>query len=339
MKMFSKSQPKLKHIIEAKQFSDRCLLEKVFKRADYMEKQDKKGKLPQTLKGKRIASFFYEESTRTRFSFEVAAKALGAIVVSTEKASQFSSVSKGETIEDTIRILSGYFHAIIMRHNVKGSAKIAAQYSEVPIINSGDGEGEHPTQALLDIYTIQKEIGRIDDFSIAMIGDLKYGRTVHSLSYLLESHKNVKQYFVSPELLKIPEEHVQSLIATNTYFEETENLEDILDKVDVLYVTRIQKERFPTKKVYDQVKDFVLCMMGIQKERSSSKKAYEQLKDLYKVDKETMKKVKEDAIIMHPLPRVTEIDPKIDSDPRAAYFRQAKNGLYVRMALLDMILK
>lgn len=161
---------RLNHVIEAKQFSDSKLLETIFKRAEYMEERDKKGKLPQSLKGKRIASFFYEESTRTRFSFEAAVLALGGTVVSTEKASQFSSVAKGETLEDTIRILNGYVHAIIMRHNVEGSAKIAAQYSKVPVINAGDGKGEHPTQALLDIYTIKKEIGRMDDFSIAMIG-------------------------------------------------------------------------------------------------------------------------------------------------------------------------
>lgn len=305
----------LKHIIEAKQFSNRKLLKEIFNRADYMKEKDKKGKLPQSLKGKRIASFFYEESTRTRFSFEVAALALGGKIVSTEKASQFSSVAKGETLKDTIRTLNCYVHAIIMRHNIEGSAKIAAQYSRIPIINAGDGKGEHPTQALLDIYTIKKEIGRIDNFSIAIIGDLKYGRTVHSLIYLLESRKRVKIYLVSPKVLKIPEEHINSLIASGTYFEETENLGEVLDKVDVLYVTRVQKERF------------------------DNQKEYEKIKDLYKVDKETMKKIKENTIIMHPLPRVTEIDPRVDTDPRSAYFRQAKNGLYIRMALLDMILR
>ena len=313
--MFGGKKNRLKHVLEAKQFSNRRLLEEIFNRSEYMEKKDKKGKVPLSLKHKRIASFFYEESTRTRFSFEAAAVALGARVISTEKASQFSSVAKGETLEDTIRTLNGYVHAIIMRHNIEGSAKTAAQYSEVPIINAGDGKGEHPTQALLDIHTIKKEIGRIDDFSIAMIGDLKYGRTVHSLTYLLESHKGVKIYLVSPEILKIPEEHIQSLIASKTYFEETEKLEEVLDKVDVLYVTRIQKERFDNKEEYEQVKE------------------------AYRIDKEVMKKIKKDAVIMHPLPRVTEIDPKVDTDPRAAYFRQARNGLYIRMALLDMILK
>ncbi|MBU4502230.1 MAG: aspartate carbamoyltransferase [Nanoarchaeota archaeon] len=312
--MVSESKNKLKHVIEAKQFSKRDILQEVFDRAEYMEKKDMEFDLPQSLKRKRIASFFYEESTRTRFSFEVAALSLGGLVVSTEKASQFSSVAKGETLDDTIRILSSYVHAIVMRHNVKGSAKRAAQFSSVPIINSGDGEGEHPTQALLDIYTINKEIGRMDDFSIAMVGDLKYGRTVHSLSYLLESHKNVKQYFVSPEELQLPEKHISSLIASGVYFEETTDIEEILDKVDVLYVTRIQKERFKNNKEFEKVKD------------------------IYKIDKQSMKKINDDAIVMHPLPRVTEIDSKVDTDPRAAYFRQARNGLYVRMALLDMIL-
>lgn len=306
---------KLKHVLEAKQFSDRKFLEEVFERASHMGKMDKERKVPQSLKGLVVASFFYEESTRTRFSFEVSALKLGARVVSTEKASQFSSVAKGETLEDTIRILNCYVDAIIMRHNVEGSAKTAAQFSKVPVINAGDGKGEHPTQALLDMYTIKKEIGRMDDFSIAMVGDLKYGRTIHSLTYLLESHKDVKIYMVSPKTLKIPDEHIQSLIASGTYFEETEKLEDVIDKVEVLYMTRIQKERFPNTKAYNRVKGY------------------------YSLDKESLKKMKEDsAVIMHPLPRVGEIDPKVDTDPRAAYFRQAKNGLYIRMALLDMIL-
>ncbi len=305
---------KIKHVIEAKQFSNRELLKEIFERADFMAKKDSQCRVPQSLKGKRIASFFYEESTRTRFSFEAAALALGGRVISTEKASQFSSVAKGESLADTVRVLSGYVHAIVMRHNEEGSAKKAAQFSQVPIINAGDGKGEHPTQALLDIYTIKKELGRIDDFSIAMIGDLKYGRTVHSLSYLLESHKNVNMYFVSPEILRMPEEYIESLIASGTYFEEVSDLKEVIGKVDVLYVTRTQKERF------DNPKD------------------YEIVKNAYRIDKQLMKEVKKSAIIMHPLPRGQEIDPKIDTDPRAAYFRQAKNGLYSRMALLDMIL-
>jgi len=309
-----KAKYRLKHIIEAKQFSDRALLEELFSRAEYMEKKDKIFDVPQSLNRKRIASFFYEESTRTRFSFESAVLALGGSVVSTENASQFSSVAKGETLEDTIRTLNGYVHAIIMRHNEEGSAKIAAQFSNVPVINAGDGKGEHPTQALLDIYTINKEIGRIDDFSIAMIGDLKYGRTIHSLTHLLESHKNVNIYFVSPESLSVPKRNTDSLIASNVFFDETDKLEDVLDCTDVFYVTRIQKERF--KKTSD----------------------YEKVKDSYRIDKKIMRKINKDAIIMHPFPRVNEIDPKIDTDPRAAYFRQSRNGLYIRMALLDMIL-
>jgi aspartate carbamoyltransferase catalytic subunit len=305
---------KLKHIIEAKQFSDRKLLGEIFKRADYMEKKDVKGKAPQSLKGKRVASFFYEESTRTRFSFEAAVLALGGKVISTEKASQFSSVAKGETLIDTIKTLNCYVHAIIMRHNIKGSAKIASEVSTAPVINAGDGQGEHPTQALLDIFTIKKEIGRIDNFSIAMIGDLKYGRTVHSLTYLLESRKGVKIYFISPKILRMPEEYIKGLKDSGIQFEETEDMHRLLDKVDVLYVTRIQKERFENPEEYEQVKG------------------------AYTINEETLKHIKKDAVIMHPLPRVTEIDPKIDTDPRAAYFRQAQNGLYIRMALLDMIL-
>jgi len=305
---------KLKHVLEAKQFSDSKLLEEIFKRADYMEKKDVEGKAPQSLKGKRVASFFYEESTRTRFSFEAAVLALGGKVISTEKASQFSSVAKGETLIDTIKTLNCYVHAIIMRHNIKGSAKIASEVSTAPVINAGDGQGEHPTQALLDIFTIKKEVGRIDNFSIAMIGDLKYGRTVHSLAYLLESRKGVKIYFVSPKVLRLPEEYIKGLKDSGIQFEETEDLHKVLDKVDVLYVTRIQKERFENPEEYEQVKG------------------------AYTINEETLKHIKKNAIIMHPLPRVTEIDPKVDIDPRAAYFRQAQNGLYIRMALLDMIL-
>ncbi|MBM3199502.1 aspartate carbamoyltransferase [Candidatus Woesearchaeota archaeon] len=308
------NKAKLKHVIEAKQFSERKMLQEIFSKADDMAAKDAKGKLPQSLKGKRVASFFYEESTRTRFSFEAAILALGGKVVSTEKASQFSSVAKGETLTDTIKILNCYVHAIIMRHNIKGSAKIASETSKVPVINAGDGQGEHPTQALLDIYTIQKEIGRIDNLSIAMIGDLRYGRTVHSLVYLLESCKGVKIYFVSPKSLRMPEEYLKGLKDAGIQFEETEDLNKVLDKVDILYVTRIQKERFENPEEYEKVKGY------------------------YTVNKETLKKIKKDAIIMHPLPRVTEIDPEIDDDPRAAYFRQARNGLYIRMALLDIIL-
>lgn len=300
---------RFKHIISVKQFLDINALDKIFQLADEMEKKE----LQCFLRGKILATVFYEPSTRTRFSFESAMHKLGGSVVTTESAPHFSSVTKGETLQDTIKVISEYVDVIVLRHYEEGSAKIASEASSVPIINAGDGIGEHPTQALLDLYTIKKELGKIDNLKIALIGDLLYGRTIHSLIYLLALYKRVKIFLVSPNQLKLPEKYKDYLVQNKIEFEELTDLQKILDEIDVLYVTRIQKERF------------------------KSKQEYEKVKDAYIVDRKIVNQLKENAIIMHPLPRVNEISLEVDDDKRAAYFRQAKNGLYIRMALLRLI--
>jgi len=304
---------RFKHIISVKQFLDTDILNKIFELADEMEKNDKVNKIQDSLRNKVLATVFYEPSTRTRFSFESAMHKLGGNVITTESASHFSSVTKGETLQDTIKIISNYVDVIVLRHHEEGSAKIASEVSSVPIINAGDGIGEHPTQALLDLYTIKKELGKIDKLKIALVGDLLYGRTIHSLIYLLALYKKVIIYLVSPNQLQLPGKYKDYLIQKGIEFEELTDLNGVLDKIDVFYVTRIQKERF------------------------SSEQEYEKVKDAYIVDRQIVNQLKDNAIIMHPLPRVNEISPEVDSDKRAVYFRQAQNGLYIRMALLQLI--
>ncbi len=303
---------KIKHIIEARQFGREWLEKELFPLTKEMEGIIKRGN-SNVLQGKSMISFFYEPSTRTRCSFEAAMTLLGGrVIFSTENARQFSSAAKGETLEDTIRILNGYRpDVIVLRYDKENGAQTAARFSLVPIINAGDGAGEHPTQALLDIYTIQKELGKIDGISIAMVGDLARGRTVHSLSYLLGKFSDVKIYFVSPESLKIKDEIKDYLKGENISFFEETDLKKVAPLVDVIYQTRIQKERGSS---LDETGGF------------------------YIVNQEILNLMKKDAIIMHPLPRNEEISPEVDSDSRAAYFRQAENGLYVRMALLKMML-
>ena len=303
---------KIKHLIEARQFERKWLEKELFPLAKEMEEIAKRGG-SDVLKEKKMISFFYEPSTRTRCSFEAAMTLLsGRVIFSTENARQFSSAAKGETLEDTIRILNGYYpDVIVLRYDKEGGAKIAAQFSSVPIINAGDGTGEHPTQALLDIYTIQKELGKIDGISIAMVGDLARGRTVHSLSYLLGQFSNIKIYFVSPKSLKMKDEIKEYLKKQNIIFSEETDLKKVASLVDVIYQTRIQKERG------SMLKDS---------------------EGFYIVNQEILNLMKKEAMIMHPLPRLDEISPDVDKDPRAAYFRQAENGLYVRMALLKMML-
>lgn len=296
----------MNHILTGGQFADKKLLEKIFKRAEGFEK----GKVKKLLKDKVVATLFYEPSTRTRLSFESAAVRLGASIISTENASANSSAFKGETIEDTIRVVESYADIIVMRHPEKGSAERAAKVSSVPIINAGDGAHEHPTQAMYDAYTIKKEMGHLDKLTIAFVGDLLYGRTVHSLLPMLSMYEGNNFIFVSPKELALPEEFKKELKEKNISFSETQNLEDALKNADVIYMTRVQKERFSNIEDYNKVKD--LCLLK----------------------PEHLKLMKAKSAIMHPLPRVNEIDSALDSDPRAAYFRQAKNGLYVRMALL-----
>lgn len=304
---------KLHHIIQAQQFN-RTSLDKIFSVASEMEKIVAQGSSTM-LAGKIMATIFYEPSTRTRFSFEAAMAKLGGEIISTENAREFSSAAKGESLEDTIRIVGSYADVIVLRHYESGAAERAVKVSPVPIINAGDGPGQHPTQALLDIYTIKKEIGKLDGISIAMVGDLSYSRTVRSLAYLLTKYKNIKMYFIAPEVVKMRNDIKAYLKQHSVSFSEQTDLIKVSSKVDVIYQTRIQKERFG-----ERLEDF------------------EKAKDKYIIDKEILKHMKKHSIIMHPLPRVNEIKTEVDQDPRAAYFRQAQNGLYIRMALLKMIL-
>ena len=286
----------------------------IFKRADAFEKGDRQGRIPKLLQDKILSCIFYEPSTRTRFSFESAMIKLGGQVISTENAGHFSSAIKGETLEDSIRVISGYSDIIVLRHHESGAAEQAAKVSSVPIINAGDGDGEHPTQALLDLYTIKKELGRTDNFKIGMVGDLRYGRTIHSLIYLLSLNHNIEIFLVAPKELQLPQKYKLFLNSKKIQFSELDNLESVLSNVDVLYMTRIQKERFASARLYERVKtSFVL-------------------------NKKLLGKLGKRAIIMHPLPRINEISREVDNDKRAAYFRQAQNGLYIRMALLVLLM-
>lgn len=298
----------MKHIIESQQF-DRKAIEHIFKTADNVAKS--KGS---PLRGKIMASVFYEPSTRTRFSFESAMLRLGGGVITTENAGEFSSASKGETLEDTIRIINNYADIIVLRHPESGASVRAAAVSAIPVLNAGDGAGQHPTQALLDLYTIKKEIGKIDGVRIAFIGDLKNGRTVRSLTYLLGKYINVHISYVSPKGLRIGNDIKDYLNKHHIKYEEMEKWDTVLPTVDVLYQTRIQKERFKSLAEYKKYKGgYILTMKEVNK-------------------------MKKDAIIMHPLPRIDEIVPEVDASPKAAYFKEAKYGLLIRMALLKEIL-
>jgi aspartate carbamoyltransferase catalytic subunit len=264
------------------------------------------------LKGKILANLFYEPSTRTQSSFMAAMQRLGGSVIPISEV-RYSSVSKGESLPDTVRTLECYADVIVLRHHEQGAAAVAAQAAKKPIINAGDGPGEHPTQALLDLFTIREELGAIDGLTITLLGDLKFGRTVHSLSRLLSLFK-VTLNFVSPESLAMPPKVVDELRARGMTFNAYTSLEPVLAQSDVLYVTRVQKERFEDLAVY------------------------ESLKHAFVITPETMTRAKPKMALMHPLPRVGEIDPSVDDDPRAAYFRQMEYGLFVRMALLAMVL-
>ena len=262
--------------------------------------------------GSLLAAIFYEPSTRTRFSFEAAMHRLGGQVLSAESAGKASSAAKGETLEDAIRVISGYADAIVMRHPEIGAADRAASAATVPLINAGDGAGHHPTQALLDLYTIRKELGRLDRLRVALVGDLRHGRTVRSLASLLARFPDNELVLVSPPGLRLGDDVRAEL--GDTRVEETTELDPVLPSLDVLYQTRIQAERF------------------------DSPEAYERYRGVYVVTPDVMRRLPEHALLMHPLPRVGEIDPEVDSDPRAAYFRQTRNGLWVRMAVLDWAL-
>jgi aspartate carbamoyltransferase catalytic subunit len=263
------------------------------------------------LSKKVLATLFFEPSTRTRLSFEASMQKLGGSTIGFAEP-EIASIHKGENLADTVRVVQNYADVIALRHPLEGSGRLAAEFADVPIINGGSGAEEHPTQALLDLYTIMKEKKRLDELKIALVGDLRYGRTVHSLAYAL-SHYDVDLYLVSPESLRMRRE-VLDTIGWKTKVAENTELEEIIMNIDVLYMTRIQKERFPDPAEYAEVKGS------------------------YKIDLEMLEGAKEDLIILHPLPRVGEIDSKVDSTPYARYFQQVGNGIVVRMALLALVL-
>ena len=287
-------------------------IERIFTLADGFATALEKSERLSVADGLIMATLFYEPSTRTRLSFESAMHRLGGAVISSADM-HASSASKGESLADTVRVVSGYADLIVMRHPHDGAARVAAEYAPCPIINAGDGSREHPTQTLCDLYILRKKKGHLRGLTVALCGDLKYGRTVHSLSRLLSLYK-VKLNYVSPDILKMPAEVIEELKAKKMEQNDTGGLEQVLPETDVLYVTRVQKERFEDPAVYEKVKG------------------------AYVIDAATMKAAKGHMIVMHPLPRVNEISMDFDEDPRAAYFRQMEYGLYVRMALLAMVL-
>ncbi|MFQ5883574.1 MAG: aspartate carbamoyltransferase [Thermoplasmata archaeon] len=265
-----------------------------------------------SLKGKILSPIFFEPSTRTRLSFETAMNRLGGSIVGFSDP-EITSLKKGETLADTMRMLESYSDVIVLRHPMEGAAKLAADFTEKPVINAGDGAGQHPTQTLLDLFTIWMEKGAIGEKNVILVGDLKYGRTVHSLACALAKF-GANLTFVAPEILQMPKEIIEYVQEQGVSFSQSDNLEKAIESADVLYVTRIQGERFPDPAEYQKV-------VGT-----------------YRVDNELLKGAGKDIIIMHPLPRVDEIHPDVDGTPHAVYFKQAFNGVPVRMALLALIL-
>ncbi|MBN2360766.1 MAG: aspartate carbamoyltransferase [Deltaproteobacteria bacterium] len=300
-----------KDILSVDQF-DRTALEHVFGVAHQMREMVERVGTFDLLKGKILANLFYEPSTRTSSSFLAAMERLGGSVIAINEV-RYSSVAKGESLPDTVRTLEAYADVIVLRHPEVGSAALAAKHARKPVINAGDGIGEHPTQALLDLFTIVEELGQVDGLTVTMLGDLKYGRTVHSLARLLAQY-DVRINYVSPETLRMPEPIIGELERRGVKQRSCNALEPALEETDVLYVTRVQKERF------------------------GDPAAYESVANCYTVTPDTLRRAKDRMIIMHPLPRVSEIALEVDDDPRAAYFRQMEYGLYVRMALLAMVL-
>lgn len=299
------------HILSVRQFKTSGL-DHLYRQADEMRTLvERFGRVP-ILDGKIMTNLFYEPSTRTSSSFMAAMYRLGGQVIPINSV-EYSSVSKGENLEDTVRTLECYSDLIVMRHNEIGSAVKAAAVMKKPLINAGDGSGEHPTQALLDSYTIKREKGRADTMTIGLLGDLRFGRTVHSLTRLMLG-RDIDFKFISPNILKMPDEIKDEVTEAGDKYSEHNDLSEVIGDLDVLYVTRIQKERFTDLSEYDQVKG------------------------AYVITPKTLRRAKADVVVMHPLPRVGEISGEVDEDPRAAYFRQMENGLYVRMALLAAVL-
>ncbi len=298
-------------IVSVRQFSDEDLAY-IFDVAHEMREMVSRIGAFDLLKGKLLANLFYEPSTRTSASFTAAMERLGGSVIPINEV-KYSSVSKGESLPDTVRSLEAYADVIVLRHPEEGATALAAQYTKKPIINAGDGVGEHPTQALLDLFTILEELGEVDGLTITLVGDLKYGRTVHSLARLL-SRYDVALNYVSPDILQMPDKIIAEIEESGTPQVVHTDLEDVIGDSDVVYVTRVQKERFENPADYEAVAG------------------------AYVISPETMKLAKDRMALMHPLPRVNEISIDVDDDPRAAYFRQMEYGMYVRMALLALVL-
>jgi aspartate carbamoyltransferase catalytic subunit len=294
----------MKHVISISDFS-RKQLDNVLSEAKKMNSALKKGRPLTVMNGKVMAALFFEPSTRTRLSFETAMNRLGGKVIGFAQPGG-TSLKKKETMADTILTVAGYADVIVMRHPLPGSARLASEVSPVPIINGGDGSNQHPTQTMLDLFTIKQELGRLDGLNVALVGDLKYGRTVHSLCTALQKYKNTEFKFVSPPELKIPSQYKKGK------YSETEELD--LQGADVVYVTRIQEERF------------------------SDRTEYEKLKGVYRITPETLESLKKKSIVMHPLPRVDEIDWKCDKDKRCVYFKQSAYGVPTRMGLIKLVM-
>ncbi len=299
---------RLQHVVESQQFNVPLLME-LFDRTRHMERIVARGGT-RDYERKLMATLFYEPSTRTRFSFEAAMHRLGGKVLSTEQAKMFSSEVSGEQLEDTIRILGGYTDVIILRHNEPGGARKAANVSPVPVINAGDGGGgQHPTQALLDLYTIHRERRSLEGLSIAIVGELDRGRTTRSLAYLLSKFDRVKIYFVAPPEVQMRQDILEHLDEHDVWYARETDLEKVIPEVDVIYQTRIRPDRVGDRAVLDA----------------------------FTINRSRLGLMRPNAMILHPLPRTVELDPTVDADPRAFYFQQARNGLFVRMALLTMV--
>jgi aspartate carbamoyltransferase catalytic subunit len=298
----------MRHLISMRDIDKENIL-RILNEAEKMEEILNSKKPSKILEGKILATIFYEPSTRTRLSFETAMKRLGGEVIGFGDIEN-TSVAKGESLIDTIRVVSNYCDIIVLRHPAEGSARLASEYSSVPVINAGDGSNQHPTQTLLDLYTIKREIGRIDNIKVAFVGDLKYGRTVHSLSYALALFEDVELRFISPKELRMPKEIIEDLKGKVKIY-ESDKIDDL--DVDVVYVTRIQKERFPDLNEYQKVKGS------------------------YRIKKEHVEN--KNLIVMHPLPRVDEIDYEVDKLPQAKYFKQSFYGIPVRMAILKILIE
>lgn len=297
----------MKHVLSSDQYTKESL-EELFDLTSKIQKNPKK--YSNKLDDKIIAIMFYEPSTRTRLSFETAALKLGAKIITTENAGEFSSAAKGETIEDTVKVIAGYADAMVIRHKSDTSAVEAARADKIPILNAGAGKGEHPTQALLDLYTIRDKKGRLNNLKVAILGDLKHGRTIHSLIKLLSLFENIEIYGLSKEAFALPEEYIEMLKEKGIEYKKCNSFEELPKDLDVMYHTRIQAERFEG--------DFG--------------------KEEFIINQKVLDTFSKDTILLHPLPRVIEISTDVDDDPRACYFEQAHNGLYVRMALLLQVL-